>query len=351
MMGLGDDMPNNISIESGGNYGVLDDFPLDALALDPGLMAFTGAEDEGDGNELQKAQKLRETRLAEALGKQTALLDSIGQSYKRNKEIRQKAEVRKLKNRLEKLENEKMFRELEIQQSIMANDIASQNNQLIFSHMSIFLPLLENFLNIFLSLDAEAQLRANPIILNLPTKSSTDSLNPLLLHAALRTMSNKNQPTNQVNLGIIPGGRPFPGGPIPYRHPMHPGIGLMGPPMGPNMGHMGPMNPQMRPGPFGPMQFPPGPRFGGPPPFMGPPPFFGQPTPVKKGKSIGGGPFGRAPVKLPPLNLKTARDRYDDDEDDSREIRSARKDIDVKKYLDSVLSKGYFWGSFVNFLF
>jgi len=142
MMGQGDDMPNNISIESGGNYGVLDDFPLDALALDPGLMAFTGADNpDDDGDELKKAQKLREARLAEALEKQTALLDSIGQSYKRNKEIRQKAEVRKLKNRLEKLENEKMFRELEIQQSIMANDIAQQNNQLIFSHISIHSPL------------------------------------------------------------------------------------------------------------------------------------------------------------------------------------------------------------------
>jgi len=153
-------------------------------------------------------------------------------------------------------------------------------------------------------------------------------------------MSNKNQPTNRINLGIIPQGRPLPGGPIPYRHPGHPGIGLMGPPMGP----------QMRPGPFGPMQFPPGPGFGGPPPFMGPPPFFNQPTPgKKKGKSAGGfgggGPFGRAPVKLPPLNLKTTRDRYSDDSDDSREIRSARKDIDVKKYLDQVLSKIFFAGN------
>lgn len=126
-----DDLYMNDSEDAGGNYEIFDDFPLDALAFNQGLAAYA-AYDEGDN----KAEKLKEARLMEALDKQTTLLDNIAMSYKKNKEMRDKAELRKLKNRLEKLESQKMFRELEIQQSQIANDIATQNNQLIFSHMS-----------------------------------------------------------------------------------------------------------------------------------------------------------------------------------------------------------------------
>jgi len=126
-----ENMLQNISTHSGDDYGGFDDFPLDALAFNQGLAAYASLESDNKG------QKLKEARLMEALDRQTSLLDSIGQSYKKNKEIRQKAEMRKLKNRLEKLENQKLFRELEIQQAQIANDVAQQNNQLIFSHMSI----------------------------------------------------------------------------------------------------------------------------------------------------------------------------------------------------------------------
>lgn len=126
-------MLNNISVESGNNYGLLEEFPIDALApFNQSLAAFASAEGDNRG------MKLKEARLMEALERQTALLDSIAQSYQRNKELRQKGELRKLKNRLEKLENQKLFRELEIQQLQVSNDIAQQNNQLIFSHLSIF---------------------------------------------------------------------------------------------------------------------------------------------------------------------------------------------------------------------
>jgi len=125
-----ENMLQNISSQTGDDYEALEDFPLDALAFNQGLAAYATLDSDNKG------QKLKEARLMEALDRQTSLLESIGQSYKKNKEIRQKTEMRKLKKRLEKLENQKLFRELETQQAHIANDIAQQNNQLIFSHMS-----------------------------------------------------------------------------------------------------------------------------------------------------------------------------------------------------------------------
>lgn len=127
-----DMMMNNMSMESANNYDPMEGFPIEALApFNQGLAAFAGDIDNG------RTQKLKEARLMEALERQTSLLDSIAQSYQKNRELRHKADLRKLKTRLEKLENEKLFRELEIQQMQSANDIAHQNNQLIFSHLSI----------------------------------------------------------------------------------------------------------------------------------------------------------------------------------------------------------------------
>lgn len=130
-------MMMNNTTESVNNYDAMDGFPIEALMpFNQGLAAFAGEEIDNRG------QKLKEARLMEALERQTTLLDSIAQSYQKNRELRHKADLRKLKNRLETLENQKLFRELEIQQMQSANDIAHQNNQLIFSHLSTHPPLL-----------------------------------------------------------------------------------------------------------------------------------------------------------------------------------------------------------------
>ena len=128
-MGYQQDMLGNLGIDPGMMYGGggYEEYPMDGMY--PMNQNFD--YDTGD-----RAARLKEARLMEALEKQTALLDSISQSYQRNKEMRQKAELRKLKNRLEGLENKKLFRELELQQVQAANDIAQQNNQIIFSHLS-----------------------------------------------------------------------------------------------------------------------------------------------------------------------------------------------------------------------
>lgn len=116
-----------------------EDLGLEALLpLNQNLASLAMGDGEGD----ESGQKLKQARLMEALEKQTALLDSISQSYQKNRELRQKADLRKLKHKLEKLEMDKMFRELEIQQVQAANDIAQQNNQLIFSHLSNISPYL-----------------------------------------------------------------------------------------------------------------------------------------------------------------------------------------------------------------
>jgi len=258
----GEEMMMNDSGESGGGFEFFDDFPLDALAFNNGLAAYA-AYDDGDN----KAQRLKEARLMEALEKQTSLLDNIAMSYKKNKEMRDKAELRKLKNRLEKLESQKMFRELEIQQSQMANDIATQNNQLIFSH-----------------LNAQAQLRANPIVLSIPGPGAASNLNPLLLHAAMRTMNKGN--SNKSYSGFPP--------PNPYSRPMQPY---------PMVGGMFP---------------------GGGMPFA--PPIGGPSMFNPKGGMPFGSPQGKKSVKLPPINKKMGHQSYDDR-------------LDAKSYINKIFAK------------
>jgi len=81
-------------------------------------------------------RKIREIRLAEALEKQTHLLENLAKAHEENKESRKKAELKKLREKIQHLELEKMFKDLKEHQIKVANDIINSNNQLIFNHLS-----------------------------------------------------------------------------------------------------------------------------------------------------------------------------------------------------------------------
>jgi len=286
-------MLNNLSLE-GGEYGEpMENFPIEALApFNQGLAAFASGEMDNKG------QKLKEARLMEALDRQTSLLDSIAQSYQKNRDLRNKAELRKLKNRLERLENQKLFRELEIQQIQSANDIAQQNNQLIFSH-----------------LNAQSQLKANPIVLSM---NSGGMIPPMALQASLNSLPSHGNSLNSLPPIGYPGLFPNPSG-FPSRSPFGPGPMWNRSPMG-----------------------------------LGRPPFFGAPPPagpmsgyMPMGMPPLALPFNKGPFKLPPINSsrkkkgKSSDSSSSDSEDDSPRTNKSRKGkkLDVDKYLTKTLGK------------
>ena len=83
-----------------------------------------------------KLTKLREIKLIEALDKQTNLLEDMALNYEQKREQKLKVELKKMKNKLEKLENEQALKEMKLHQTIIASEIAAQNNQFIYGHIS-----------------------------------------------------------------------------------------------------------------------------------------------------------------------------------------------------------------------
>jgi hypothetical protein len=229
-------------------------------------------------------QQLREMRLIEALDKQTALLESIAQNYHRNKELRTKADLRKLKNKLERLENEKLFKDLQYHQARIANDIANNNNQMIFNH-----------------LNAQAQLKANPIVLSVTGRDEMPDPRglrlPMSMPMSMPSMPMPNTMPNRLVSGM---------GPLPFPSKK----GFL-PPIA-NPGGFG-----FNPNPFGPNSFP-------------PPPFGGRPgmLPPLGGGGFGGG-FGGFPMDL---NMKK---KHKSSSKNTPSKKSKKVDVD----LDNLISK------------
>jgi len=140
----------------------------------PGMMGYPPYDDpEQEQTNAKTYQQLREMKLIEALDRQTALLEQIAQNYQRNRELRIKADLRKLKSKLERLENERLLKDMQYHQVKVANEISNNNNQLIFNHLST---LNFHFHN---PLDAQAQLRANPIVLSIASPEDMPQFRPM----------------------------------------------------------------------------------------------------------------------------------------------------------------------------
>lgn len=135
-MGMGMGMDPNMGMGMGMGPGF---FP--SPYMDPGMMG--GMPDPNPLPPLKekrdnKAARLKELKLMEALDRQSAMLEAITENYKKQKENRLKEEKRRLKQKLKKLESLKTLKEIQHYHSQVANEVLNYNNQTIFNHISNF---------------------------------------------------------------------------------------------------------------------------------------------------------------------------------------------------------------------
>jgi len=171
---------------------------------------------------------------------------------------------------------------------------------------------LENTLIYFPLLDAQAQLKANPLVISMNSAPEMSAgLNPLLLRATLQTLSRTNQHSKLNQFNSLTNLRT----PMPISHPLL-------------MPGMHPQRAPLIPGPFG--NIPMGPGLNRPP-FMGPMP-YGHLPPF-------GLPMNKNQFRLPPIEkAKRKQSKYTEVSFEEPHSKG-KKGIDVDEYLNNVLGK------------